>query len=559
MKRFLGWLLVVISLSGTVQAAAYFDVPVVLQYEEIYVDQNMDGITLDVKQQNRTYPLLQLKNFTLLDHIIEDLGIESITSEEPLPILLKQATPKDFDLLLYMADQAEKQNNVVLPVDVEQNIDRLVALWMLAKFLDPKKAQTLYPITLAIITYVGMLDNAGKIRILSAMDNDAVSMLLDNFADLMVDTDDMQNTDGTNIIIRNMLRVICKTDYLLQSLRNTQAQLLIDGVKRRAIKDSYYTKLTERIQNYIFDDRWSEELFPVPVPSQKPVLKRFPLSIQDLLDSGLMPDAYLSTETAYDAAGVSVSVTGKRLSLVKQGLTSLEGLANIPDVKEITMHLDLSNNFIETVSEGTFLAVPLLRELELGFNKISSFDKDCLTYFKNIKLIGLSNNQLFMLQENSFVDLPHLEIIHLNNNNIEVIQTGAFKNLPRLQSVDLSNNLLTSLSPDFFINTPSLKLTAFENPWSSSFLESDQIKTLEQDYGFMRKMGIYAVARYVKITNQETNEVVWASRDNGYISESGLLKNPETGELIFSDDPKFIVQQGYFFADHPDFSRESNN
>ncbi|XP_066500588.1 adhesion G protein-coupled receptor A2 [Hoplias malabaricus] len=107
--------------------------------------------------------------------------------------------------------------------------------------------------------------------------------------------------------------------------------------------------------------------------------------------------------------------------------------------------------------------------------------------------LNLSNNRISVLRNGSFVGLYALEKLDLRNNLISTIMPGAFQNLTTLRKLDLSNNrigcltsemfqgltnltrlnisgnIFSSLEPDIFQELSSLKLVNFD----SEFLSCD--------------------------------------------------------------------------------------
>lgn len=73
----------------------------------------------------------------------------------------------------------------------------------------------------------------------------------------------------------------------------------------------------------------------------------------------------------------------------------------------------ISNNFLESISDGIFRRTTRLVELDLSFNRIRR------------------------LKDFSFGSLIHLEILHLNENPLEIIEPDAFFNLTRLKQIHL--------------------------------------------------------------------------------------------------------------------------
>ncbi|XP_074502968.1 adhesion G protein-coupled receptor A3 isoform X2 [Sebastes fasciatus] len=82
--------------------------------------------------------------------------------------------------------------------------------------------------------------------------------------------------------------------------------------------------------------------------------------------------------------------------------------------------------------------------------------------------LNLSNNKISLLRNGSFFGLAALEKLDLKNNLISTVEPGAFRGLLALRRLDLSNNRIGCLSPDMFLDLGSLsKLNLSGNIFST--------------------------------------------------------------------------------------------
>ncbi|XP_069546000.1 adhesion G protein-coupled receptor A3 isoform X1 [Brachyistius frenatus] len=82
--------------------------------------------------------------------------------------------------------------------------------------------------------------------------------------------------------------------------------------------------------------------------------------------------------------------------------------------------------------------------------------------------LNLSNNKISLLRNGSFYGLAALEKLDLRNNLISTVEPGAFRGLLALRRLDLSNNRIGCLSPGMFLNLGSLsKLNLSGNIFST--------------------------------------------------------------------------------------------
>ncbi|CAB1413776.1 unnamed protein product [Pleuronectes platessa] len=82
--------------------------------------------------------------------------------------------------------------------------------------------------------------------------------------------------------------------------------------------------------------------------------------------------------------------------------------------------------------------------------------------------LNLGNNKISLLRNGSFYGLAALEKLDLKNNLISTVEPGAFRGLLALRRLDLSNNRIGCLSPEMFLNLGNLsKLNLSGNIFST--------------------------------------------------------------------------------------------
>ncbi|XP_070834191.1 adhesion G protein-coupled receptor A3 [Chaetodon trifascialis] len=82
--------------------------------------------------------------------------------------------------------------------------------------------------------------------------------------------------------------------------------------------------------------------------------------------------------------------------------------------------------------------------------------------------LNLSNNKISLLRNGSFYGLAALEKLDLKNNLLSTVEPGAFRGLLALRRLDLSNNRIGCLSPEMFLDLGNLsKLNLSGNIFST--------------------------------------------------------------------------------------------
>ncbi|CAL4133707.1 unnamed protein product [Meganyctiphanes norvegica] len=96
-------------------------------------------------------------------------------------------------------------------------------------------------------------------------------------------------------------------------------------------------------------------------------------------------------------------------------------------------------------------------EIDLYYNKITSFPFDELSLFPKLRDFDISNNLLSVVPADAFHGLTALEDLDISYNNADIV--GTFQDLPNLQRIYLdSNNITTTISAQF-IKTDSSRLS----------------------------------------------------------------------------------------------------
>lgn len=137
-----------------------------------------------------------------------------------------------------------------------------------------------------------------------------------------------------------------------------------------------------------------------------------------------------------------------------KGLTRLESglFIDLPKLKSI----NVQENGIEWIHLRAFSAGLLsLQSLDFSHNRISNAGMvgRAIKDIQNLENLNLNHNFIEVLSEASFVDLPRLKELRLNDNLIQEIHQGAFHRVPSLKIVHLENNRLRHVSFRWFLMT----------------------------------------------------------------------------------------------------------
>ncbi|XP_053301748.1 leucine-rich alpha-2-glycoprotein [Pleuronectes platessa] len=221
------------------------------------------------------------------------------------------------------------------------------------------------------------------------------------------------------------------------------------------------------------------------------VLAECRYSCPDLCSCSLRPSEVIcsrSSLTHFPVEGLS-NIT-VRLSIQSTGLAHVTArhLSVVPLLNE----LQLYHNNLTSLPSDLLKGVPLLNTLDLTGNQLDHLPPDVFSHaslhnlvLKNNRIekvdaewfspnsslisLDLSGNRLTGVPSALLRKLPHLQSLDLSDNNLQELQADALKNLHQLEMLNLAGNVLTSLRPATF--THNLKL-------SKLFLQENHLRDL---------------------------------------------------------------------------------
>lgn len=121
----------------------------------------------------------------------------------------------------------------------------------------------------------------------------------------------------------------------------------------------------------------------------------------------------------------------------KDGRIEKAFLNGMPNLRK----LEIPRSDFRGIDEGAFKRVALLEELNLSGNRIK-LEKGIFKELKHLRCLNLSENFLENISESSFEGLDSLEKLGLNHNNLKVLDGEGFSGLQNLKLLDLRANML---------------------------------------------------------------------------------------------------------------------
>lgn len=164
------------------------------------------------------------------------------------------------------------------------------------------------------------------------------------------------------------------------------------------------------------------------------------LSMEDLKDCGkelVALGIYNSQVQQLDPAFWR-SVAGiQKMHLVNMALTEASFCVPANGTVWNVTTLNLMGNKLTVVKTHQFVCTPLLEQLLLNENVITTLEPEAFSGLRHLKILKLNLNKIKMLAANDFQFLQSLEILLIDGNVIESIEDGTFRNQKELRELSI--------------------------------------------------------------------------------------------------------------------------
>ncbi|KAM4652131.1 leucine-rich repeat-containing protein 38 [Discoglossus pictus] len=104
------------------------------------------------------------------------------------------------------------------------------------------------------------------------------------------------------------------------------------------------------------------------------------------------------------------------------------------------VYLDLRNNSLTSLEEGTFSTNTRLVFLDLSYNNLTQLDAGIFKSTGKLIKLSLGYNNLSDVHEAAFENLESLQVLELNDNNLQSLSVTALDALPSLRTIRLEGN-----------------------------------------------------------------------------------------------------------------------
>uniref|UniRef100_A0A803TZK6 Slit homolog 2 protein n=1 Tax=Anolis carolinensis TaxID=28377 RepID=A0A803TZK6_ANOCA len=148
---------------------------------------------------------------------------------------------------------------------------------------------------------------------------------------------------------------------------------------------------------------------------------------------------------------------------------SNQKLSKIPDhIPQYTAELRLNNNeFAVLEATGIFKKLPQLRKINLSNNKITDIEEGTFEGASGVNELLLTSNRLENVRHKMFKGLESLKTLMLRSNRISCVSNDSFTGLSSVRLLSLYDNQITTIAPGAFDTLHSLStLNLLANPFN---------------------------------------------------------------------------------------------
>ena len=158
--------------------------------------------------------------------------------------------------------------------------------------------------------------------------------------------------------------------------------------------------------------------------------------------------------------------------------------------------LHLASNQIRSIKETLSFYNNLLL-LDLNDNQLQTLGERNFNQLRTLKILKISSNRLSQLNNQTFAGLFNLQQLYLPHNELRTVHNDVFKNLNRLRLLDLSHNALINLQNNVFANLATLEMlnlahNRFDNKISTLIFDRlTTLKILHLDHNSLQQLPDY--------------------------------------------------------------------
>lgn len=210
--------------------------------------------------------------------------------------------------------------------------------------------------------------------------------------------------------------------------------------------------------------------------------------------------------------------------------------------------LDLSNNQIFLTEDKIFIYQHKLLQLHLNNNKIGEVNNDTFKGLVRLETLNLRSNYLMELKNGVFTTVPNVEYLNLGQNRIAKIEPEAFEGLKNLKSLYLDDNILTTIPNFAFKHTPFLAelfigMNPLNNLDSAAFKNLANLAALDVHGSLLTNVSAVAFSRLRNLKSLDLSDNLLKNVPTPALSRLERLESLKVGQNEFDS-----ISEGSFFG-----------
>jgi Leucine-rich repeat (LRR) protein len=159
-------------------------------------------------------------------------------------------------------------------------------------------------------------------------------------------------------------------------------------------------------------------------------------------------------------------------------------LSELPDtifeaVSRSLQRLDLSGNFLTSITSRLVSQLANLTSLDMSSNEIESIHAQAFTGLSNLKTLRLDSNRVSKMPRSLLRSSKALHTLVLSDNALSRLSSQLFANLASLSHLLLDKNLLEDLPSSLFANTSSLTVLDLSHNRFTAIPEATKAKSMQ--------------------------------------------------------------------------------
>jgi Leucine-rich repeat (LRR) protein len=229
--------------------------------------------------------------------------------------------------------------------------------------------------------------------------------------------------------------------------------------------------------------------------------------------------------------------------------------------------LNMSNNNIEIIPNNSFIYLKELVVLDLSKNKITNLSSTSFYGLKKLHELDLGGNQITEIQDWLFNSTIELKKLKIGNNRLKSINNKIFKNLFDIEEIYLDHNQIESLEKDFFNETNYLQILDISdnliNTVNGLFDNLDLLKSLNLKNNRLKSISKDTFKKLINLEelNLANNQISKISKDLFHTHLRSLREiNLSNNKLIEIEMwPLYLSNIQYINMNNNSIQKFSNN